>query len=571
MSTEGSNRNRESFTPLGREPLRSWQGLKPRPNFLTGFTNPSFQIFILLILSSLIFFINIGGWGLWGPDEPRYAEVAKEMVESGNYILPHLNNQVYPDKPPVFFWLIALSNQVLGKIDSLSARFPSALAAVLGVLLTYLLGCKLYGARTGFISALVLLTTVEYFWLGQRANIDMTLTLFVLAALFFFYQGYRKSKKWPYYLFYLFMGIATITKGPVGFILPSLTVIFYLSLRKDFNVVKKVFFNWGGLLFLAVIIAWLIPACIQGGKSYMDEILFNQILGRVHDSWSHKAPFYYYFLRLPPIMLPWFFFLPSAFIYFFARRKKIEGDYLFPMVWFITIFVFFTLCSGKRELYMLPLFPALALMVGFLWNEFFEQNEDRWLKKLLSIPSYALLCLLLAACLYVPFIPKSLGYEYRQAFHFYPLALILGLGSTLAIFFLLKKRAAFTFSLIIMMMAGSFIYTVDYVFPYLNQFKSAKPFSLRIKTRLKGGDLLGAYHVKTQAFNFYTGVKDISQLKNTLGLINFFLNSKTQAFCLMKKEDFEELVPTMPFHLFQWDEEEIGRHEIILISDCERR
>jgi hypothetical protein len=220
---------------------------------------------------------------------------------------------------------------------------------------------------------------------------------------------------------------------------------------------------------------------------------------------------------------------------------------------------------------MLPLFPALALMVGFLWNKFFEQNEDRWLKKLLSIPSYALLCLLLVTCLYVPFIPKSLGYEYRQAFHFYPLALILGVGATLAIFFLLKKRAAFTFILLIMMMAGSFIYTVEYVFPYLNQFKSAKPFSFRIKTRLKGGALLGAYHVKTQAFNFYTGMKDISQLKNTLGLINFFLNSKTQAFCLIKKEDFEEVVPTMPFHLFQWDEEEIGGHKIVLMSDHERR
>jgi len=563
--------NREISTPLEREPLHLWQGLKPRSNFLTGFTYPSFHIFILVALCSIIFLVNLGGWDLWGPDEPRYAQVAKEMMESGNWAVPHLNSKVYPDKPPVFFWLITLSSIVKGEVTSFTARFPSAIAAVLGIFLTYLLGSKLYNLRAGFISALVLATTVEYFWLGHRANIDMTLTLFILSALLFFYQGYQKPRKRYYYFFYLSMALATLTKGPVGFILPSLTVIFYLSLRKDFNVLKKVFFNWGVLLFWVVILAWLIPACMQGGKSYSDEILFNQILGRVYNSWSHKAPFYYYFLRLPPIMLPWFFFLPSAFIYFFIRRKKIEADYLFPTVWFTTIFVFFTLCSGKRELYMLPLFPAFALMVGFLWNKFFEQNEDMWGKRLTTLPLYLLLGLLLAACLCVPFIPKSIGYEYRQGFHFYPVALILGLSTIFAFFFLLKKRTAFSFSLIIMMMAGSFLYTVDYVFPYLNQYKSAKPFSLRIKTQMKEGDLLGAYRVKTPAFNFYTGIKEIEQLETTSELINFFFQSKSRAFCLMKKKDLKELSPIMPFHLFRLDGGRIGGDEIILISNCERR
>jgi len=568
---EGTKRNRAFFTPLEKEPLHLGRGLKPRPNFLTGFTNPSFHIFILVILCSVIFFVNLGGWDLWDPDEPRYAQVAKEMMESDKWILPHLNNQVYPDKPPVFFWLISLSSMVKGEVTSFSARFPSALAAILGILLTYLLGRKLYSARAGFISALVLATTVEYFWLGHRANIDMSLTFFILSALFFFHQGYQESRKWPYYLFYLFMGIATLTKGPVGFILPSLTVTSYLILRRDVSALKKVFLNWGLILFLAVIFAWLIPACIKGGKSYIDEILFNQILGRVHDSWSHKRPFYYYFLRLPPLMLPWFLFLPSTFIYFFTKRKTIEEDYLFPTVWFIAIFVFFTLCSGKRELYMLPLFPSFALMVGFLWNKFFEQDKDRWVVRLITIPLYLLLGSLIAACIGVPFISKTIGYEYREAFHFYPLALILGLSSALAIFFLLKKRAVFSFSLVIMMMAGSFFYSVDYVFPYLNQFKSAKPLSIRIKTLMKEGDLLGSYHVKTPAFNFYTEIKDITQLKNTVDLINFFSQPQKRVFCLIKKNYFDKLSPPTPFHFFQLGEGKVGGREIILISNRKRR
>ena len=102
-------------------------------------TLPSFQIVVLLSISFIIFFVNLDGWDLWNPDEPRYAQVAKEMMESGNWILPHLNSRVYPDKPPVFFWLIALSSKIKGEVNSFSARFPSALAAVLGILITYLL------------------------------------------------------------------------------------------------------------------------------------------------------------------------------------------------------------------------------------------------------------------------------------------------------------------------------------------------------------------------------------------------------------------------------------------------
>ena len=244
------------------------------------FAPPASQFLILLIISSAIFLINLGGWDLWNPDEPRYALVAKEMAEGGNWVLPHLNNQIYPDKPPVFFWLIALSYKAVGTVNSFAARLPSALAAIIGVMLTYLLGSKLYGNRTGFISALVLTTMVEYFWLARRANIDMTLTFFILSALFFFYQGYqiKSSKRWSLclYLFYFFMGIATLTKGPVGFLLPVLTVSFYLLLKKDLDTLKKVFFHPGVLLFLAVTLAWVIPACIQGGEAYRNEILFTQ-------------------------------------------------------------------------------------------------------------------------------------------------------------------------------------------------------------------------------------------------------------------------------------------------------
>jgi len=245
---------------------------------------PAFHLVVLTFFASLLFIYNLGGWDLWNPDEPRYALVARGMVEDGNWILPRLNNRIYPDKPPVFFWLIALASVVSGAVSSFTARFPSALAGVLGILFTYLIGRRLKSPRAGFISALVLATTVEYFWLSRRANIDMTLTFFIITAFFFFYKGYQENASRLYYLFYFFIGLAALTKGPVGFILPLLTIIIYSAVKKDRHGVKAILFHPGIILFFALILAWLIPSAIVGGKEYLDEIIFKQIFGRVYES-----------------------------------------------------------------------------------------------------------------------------------------------------------------------------------------------------------------------------------------------------------------------------------------------
>ena len=534
-------------------------------------TLPAFHLFILVLLSSLLFFYNLGGWDLWNPDEPRYAQVAREMAEDGNWILPRLNNRIYPDKPPVFFWLIALSYAVSGEVNSFSARFPSALAGVLGVLITYLLGRKLKSPRAGLISALVLATTVEYFWLGRRANIDMTLTLFITAAIFFFYKGYKDESPRFYYLFYLFIGLATLTKGPVGFILPLLTVIFYLTLRKELSALKKATLHPGLILFFALIFAWLIPSAMVGGKQYLDEIIFNQILGRVYDSWSHKEPFYYYFLSFPSLVIPWILFLPSAFIYSLSgKRQTKKEDVLLPILWFITIFVFFSLCSGKRTLYLLPLVPACALMVGLLWDRFLEHDTERWIGNLVRIPCYLLLGSLIASAAALPWFSIFFKSEYRQGLNFYPPALIACLSATGALICFLRKRAALTLAMLVVMLAGGCIYSAHYVFPILNEFNSAKPFSLRIKSLMQENDRLVSLCEKNTAFIFYTELKEIIELETPSELAMLFINSPERVFCLMYKENFEKIQSVVPCRIYWWEKGKVEDHEFILVSNHER-
>ncbi len=117
------------------------------------------NISILLLAGAIILFINIGGWDLWNPDEPRYAQVAREMMQTGNYLVPHINSEIYPDKPPLFFWLIALASKPFGDVTAASARIPSAIACLGVILLTYLFGRILYNQTVGFLAGLILLPT----------------------------------------------------------------------------------------------------------------------------------------------------------------------------------------------------------------------------------------------------------------------------------------------------------------------------------------------------------------------------------------------------------------------------
>jgi 4-amino-4-deoxy-L-arabinose transferase-like glycosyltransferase len=533
-------------------------------------SRPVFHLVILVFVASLLFFYNLGGWDLWEPDEPRYAQVAREMLEDGNWILPRLNNRIYPDKPPVFFWLIALSYTIIGEVSSFSARFPSALAGVFGIILTYLMGCRLKGPRAGFISALVLATTVEYFWLARRANLDATLTLFITTALFCFYKGYRDTSPRLYYLYYLFIGLATLTKGPVGFILPLLTVITYLSVMRDFKGVKKVFSLSGLLLFFVIIFSWLIPSALVGGREYLDEIIFNQMLGRVYDSWSHKEPVYYYFLSFPPLLMPWIIFLPGAFIYGFSRKRQAtREDSLFPAIWFITVFVFFSFCSGKRTLYLLPLLPACALMVGLLLDRFFDQEGDKAVSGLVRIPVYLLLCSLIVACSALPWLSTFFKSEHRN-FDFFPPALILAASSIAALILFLKKKTGMTLTMLMAIMAGGFIYTADFIFPALNESNSAKAFSLQLKALVKYDDLVVSFCKDNASFIYYSGIREIRELETPYDLTTIMMDSPQRVFCLIYKKDFDKIASVIPIRLFRWEEGSVGERELFLISNRER-
>ena len=317
---------------------------------------------------------------LWLPDEPRYVQVAKEMTETGDWIIPHLNGQVYDQKPPLFFWLLAASAKLFGSWDTWAMTAPAALASIACLVVIYTGVTFVFNAKTGFLSALVLMTSVLFLGMGQMVRMDMLLLLCITVSLVCFYRLYIKTTTYDRIyalLFFVAAALGTLIKGPIGLGLPGLIIIVFVAYEHFFrheserivSVFKKMHVVWGSLLYAGIILAWFVPAIYRQGWDYAYLITIKQNLGRVHNSWSHPRPWYFYLYSFPWTSLPWF---PCFLIAGFSKRMKPaslqeETAMRFLWIWWGVTFLFFTLISGKLEIYLLPLFPPMAVITGRFW------------------------------------------------------------------------------------------------------------------------------------------------------------------------------------------------------------
>jgi 4-amino-4-deoxy-L-arabinose transferase-like glycosyltransferase len=533
------------------------------------------QIFVLLGFCFLLYFLNLGQWDLWNPDEPRYAQVAREMINGGDWILMHFNGKVYADKPPLFFWCIALSSYLWQGFSSFSVRFPAALFGTFTVLLTFLLGKNLYSTRTGFFSGLILTTSLEFAYLSARANIDTTLTFFATASLFCFLQWYQyhkgeRSNRRPtifIYGFYLGMALGTLTKGPVGFVLPLLISVTYLLMQKDWKGIKGMKLIPGIGLMMVIILAWYVPAVWKGGRDYLNITLLKQTIDRYAQGWSHVKPFYYYFYNYPFESLPWVLFLPAAMAYGFSKeRVEKRREFLFLLTWFVIIFIFFSLSKGKRGLYLLPLYPAGSIMIGKLWNDFVSTSMDHFRHGWISLPLYGFMGLALIAGAAIPWVismkfPSYLPYSLPITF--------LMVGGSLSLFVLNRFRMqGAIFLLLIGMMTGGFFYTLRVVFPLVNPFKSARFISQEVTSRIQPSDKLALYGgFGTGPYNYYTGIVPILELEGEENLIHL-LGSPERVFCILKFGDFYKFQAGVEKPKVQLiTRRKVGDDDIVLISN----
>jgi 4-amino-4-deoxy-L-arabinose transferase-like glycosyltransferase len=342
--------------------------------------------------------------------EGREALVMQEMWRSENLILPLRNGETIPSKPPLLHWLGVGVARLAGGLSEWSVRFPNALFSALSVALTCLLGCRLSGREVGVLAALLLLTTPCFLEMSREAWVDPALAFFVLAAITSFALMYE-NEEWHggrRLAFYFALAGATLSKGPVGMILPLLVILAYLGLQGQISRLWFLLSLPGLLIAFGIPLVWYLAAFAQEGWAFVQKQVLQENLARFTAGSGKRVPSTVFF-ALPFLVegFPWSLLFGIG-LWNFARHAPVREKGVLPLIWWFTVLIFFSISAGKRNVYLLPAYPAMALFVaewGWPCVAELHQPAPKWLRMLLRLAAVLIACLILLGA-----ITAALGY-----------------------------------------------------------------------------------------------------------------------------------------------------------------
>lgn len=459
----------------------------------------------MVLCAAALFLTGLGRLDLWAPDEPRYAAVAEEMRSMrhgpGGLVLLRLNDETYTQKPPLYYWLAALAGAPGDRVTEFAARLPSAMAGIAVLWLTMRLGLRLFGTEAALLAGAVLLTTPYFAHLARRAQIDILLALFELVALALFWSItsradlQEKDRRRRVALMHAAMGLAILTKGPVGFLIPSLVIVATLAWERRTPELRKLFPAWAFLLSLGPGLAWITAALLLAPPGFFGEAVVENLLSRFFEGSSHPRPFYYFAYELPLIFLPWTLLAPLIWrtarrdVFAQAGHQAARPAWRFLLSWVGVTVLFFSISSGKRELYMIPAFPALALLSGDTLDRALSiaPRPPRWLS------GYAALLAVLATVGAVVF----LALEPVEGVAFPPgigLALLVIVAISATLWVSVRRSGRTPRWSLGVLIAGAYLallFSFTVIFPAVNEHKSVRSPALRAAEMAGEGEPIG--------------------------------------------------------------------------------
>lgn len=356
-----------------------------------------FWLFALLILAT-----GLGLRDPWPADEPRFALVAKQMVESGDWLFPHRGSELYSDKPPLFMWLQAVLLWLTGEMR-IAFLLPSLLAALGTLWCVVDLGARLWTRRVGLYAGWTVLLTIQFTWQAKKAQIDPLVVFWITLANYGLLRHALRGPDWRMWaLGWAAAGLGTITKGVGAIALLMLIPAGIASLRGWPGVrvhARDPKFWFGPLAFIAACGVWLLPmlaaALGNGGadyRAYVDDILLRQTVTRYANAWHHGQPPWYFVEVALTAWLPTVLALPWAIPAWKRRLRRFDARYLLPLAWVALVFAFFSIPSGKRDMYILPALPMLCLALAPLLPGILRRaNAQRLALAFVALFSLALL------------------------------------------------------------------------------------------------------------------------------------------------------------------------------------
>jgi len=328
------------------------------------------QLWWLVIAVAVIWFSNLDYRKLIKPDEGRYAEIPREMVSSGDWVTPRLNDLKYFEKPPLQYWATAAAYEVFGE-HQWTSRLWAGLTGFAGILLVWFAGLRLFGREAGSYAAMLLGSSILYALMAHINTLDMGVTFFITLGIVGLLLGQsetdkKKQRNWMV-LAWAALGLAVMSKGLMGLILPGAALFIYMVVQRDFSVLKRMHWLPGLAVFLLVTVPWFYLVMKANPEFFQKFFIYEHYTRFTTKELGRYQPWYYFVPVLLAGMLPWTVLMFDTLFKSWRGGKlpnKTFNAARFLLVWVVFIYLFFTISGSKLPSYLLPMFPALALLMG---------------------------------------------------------------------------------------------------------------------------------------------------------------------------------------------------------------
>jgi 4-amino-4-deoxy-L-arabinose transferase-like glycosyltransferase len=445
------------------------------------------DVALLVAASILLFGVSLGAHDLWNPNEPIYGEAVKEMRARGSLAVPYVNDQQFGEKPILYYWLALASSGLLGGISELSLRVPSALAGVGVVVGSYLLVLPYAGRRRALVTAVACMTTYQVWWLSRTVQMDV---LVVAATLWTILPGGRVldfgAPPWKGWAWGgVALGLGFLAKGPVAWICPGLVLLAYAVATRRVRALLSAPEAAGAAVAIAVAAPWYVHLAVSGHADLVHEVLVRQNFMRFTDPWDHVAPPWYYLPYVFVGMAPWAFFAVVS-----RRDGRLSR---LALSWIVSIVVFFSLSKSKRDPYIAPIAPAVAILAAEVMVAFSADRLSRVRRTVVLAIAVALAALLLAGALaagalVAPRYPKEAAAAWTLAIA------CSGAGAAIAVAALSPRARSWLVPAIAGGTACVYLVAGSVVLPALDRYKSARSICRSIAEIAGPGDRVASYN-----------------------------------------------------------------------------
>ncbi len=547
-------------------------------------------LLLTLCLAIAPYFLALGASSLWDSNEAFYAETPRQMIETGDYISPRFNGQPRFNKPPLSYWVVACSYHLFG-VSETAERLPIALAAVVMIVAAFIIGRALYSTSAGLYAAIGLAIAPRFLMFSRRIMIDVWVAMWMALVLMFFILAEQRRERRRRYLvlMYVAIGLGVLTKGPVALVLPALAFLFYLMASRRLGDARWMMIPLGTVIITLIVLPWYTAVYWRHGFDSIAGFLLRDNLSRyTQPVWGPRRGLWFYLPVMLGDLFPWsVFWLTAIWIgvkrLFASAAEAKEGDddnfssasdeaakvqrppspvarafaalwrsdshwrllsgegvslRALPVIWVAVIVIFFSLSSNKEDLYILPSYPAAAVIIGGLLARLIGELVNAALRRMAMLLAVvmALLGLLIIYLFNRTAIPALAGAT--------TIGTVVLVGGLVALgLLILRQPFPAILATALAMIAGNMVFVL-YTLPDFERYKPARAVSTAIKERAAPDALVGYYRLAAPSLTFYLH-RPVFEYYRLEELQAAFASGK-EVYCLLTEADYLAIKEALP-------------------------